>query len=963
MESRRLIFSRIEGAYIPRPVEWWRRRLAAVIVAIFLLPTASGWSQELTGPLPLDPAIRTGTLPNGLTYFVRRNARPEKRVLLRLAVKAGSIDEADDQRGLAHMLEHMAFNGSEHFKAGELVSYLESIGARFGPHVNAYTSYDETVYMLDLPTDRDGVIGRGFEALSDFGGRATLDTKEIDKERGVVIEEWRGRLGAGTRMQQPQMAALFGKSRYTDRIPIGSPDTLRSFKPERLREFYRKYYRPDRMAVIVVGDIDPGAMEMLVRQNFGSLRARGKGGRPASPIPPHADTRYVSVSDPEAQGSSVSIIHKHPLQIIHSAADYRRSLVRSLMHQMLGARFAEIARRGDAPFLRAGSDDDTFGRNVEAFSVSARVQDGGIEKGLSALAEELERVRMHGFGDAELERAKRSTLASYERAYNERDKSESGGYASELITYFLTGESAPGIETELQLARKFVPTITAQEAGAMARQLVSDHDRVVIATSPQKDGLAPATEASLRTALRSGEETPVTAWRDEVSGRELMAKAPTPGSITSRREIPELGVTVVTLSNGVEVWLKPTDFRNDQVMFTAYARGGTSTASRDDYLDAAFSTSLVGIAGVGGLTPVDLGKLLAGRIANASPYMSDYTHGVSGTSTPKDLEVALQLAHLYFTAPNADPSAIELMRRRLQANIANRDASPGSVFGDRVRSINTMDHYTAKPLRAEDITKLNPERMLSIYKQHFANAADFTFFFVGAFKVDEVSPLLATYLGSLPSKGSRDTRTGELHLQFPTAVKRETVTKGREPRSQTIISFFANTGLEELEVHRLRAATALLQNRLRDILREELGGTYSVGVGYSDTSPEPGYGTTTVQFGSSPENVDKLTTAVMTEVERLRREGPTAADVDKVKQAEKNDLQTSFRQNGYWLNSLQTMHLLGRDPLRINQRLERADSLSVENVHAAFKKYFPGDRYTVVTLVPESTPQRTASAN
>jgi zinc protease len=950
------------GAYIPRPCEWWRRRLAVAIVALLLLPTARGWGQDLAAPLPLDPAIRTGTLPNGLTFFIRKNARPEKRVLLRLAVKAGSIDEADDQRGLAHMLEHMAFNGSAHFKAGELVSYLESVGARFGPHVNAYTSYDETVYMLDLPTDRDGVVRRGFEALSDFGGRATLDTKEIDKERGVVIEEWRGRLGAGTRMQQPQMAALFGKSRYTDRIPIGTPETLRTFKPDRLREFYRKYYRPDRMAVVVVGDIDPMAMEALVREHFGTLRARGKGARPASPIPPHADTRYVSVSDPEAQGSSVSIIHKHPMQTLRTAAEYRQSLVRGLMHQMLGARFAEIARRPDAPFLRAGSGDDEFGRTVEAFSVSARVQDGGIDKGLAALAEELSRVRMHGFGEAELERAKRSTLAAYERAYNERDKSESGGYASELISYFLAGDAAPGIETELQLARKFIPTITAQEIGTLARQLVADHDRVVLATSPQKDGLAPATEAALRAALKSGEDTPVTAWRDEVSAKELMAKAPTPGTITSRREIPELGVTVLSLSNGVEVWLKPTDFRNDQVIFTSYARGGTATASREDYLDATFSTSLIGIAGVGGFTPVELGKLLAGRIASASPYMSDYTDGVSGSSTPKDLEVALQLTHLFFTAPNTDPTAIDLMRRRLQANIANRDQSPGSVFGDRVRSINTLDHYTAKPLRAEDIAKLNPERMQAIYKQRFANAANFTFFFVGAFKVDDVAPLLATYLGSLPSKGSRDAQTGQLHLQFPAAVQRETVNKGREPRSQTIISFFANTGLEELEVHRLRAATGVLQNRLRDILREELGGTYSVGVGYSDTSPEPGYGTTSVQFGSSPDNVEKLTSAVMTELDRLRREGPTAADVDKAKQAEKNDLQTSLRQNGYWLNSLQTMHLLGRDPLRINQRMERADSLSVENVHAAFKKYFPAERYTVVTLMPESTAQRTASA-
>jgi zinc protease len=947
-----------------------RIRAAYLVVAALLAAASAGLAQTPapaaaapdTAPLPLAPAIRTGTLPNGLTYFIRRNARPENRVLLRLVVKAGSTDEADDQRGLAHMLEHMNFNGSAHFKPGELVSYLESIGARFGPHVNAYTSFDETVYMLDVPTDRDGAVARGFDALSDFAGGATLDAKEIDKERGVVIEEWRGRLGAGTRLQQPQMDAIFGAgSRYATRIPIGTPEILRTFKPERLRQFYRDFYRPDHMAVVVVGDIDPAAMEALIRKDFAPLKAHGNARYPSTDIPSHAETRYVSLSDPEAQGSSVSIIHKRPLQELRSAADYRRSLVRSLMHQMLGARFAEISRRPDAPFLGAGSDDDTFGRTVEAFSVSARVTDGGIERGLSALATELARVRQFGFGQAELDRAKARTLASYERAYNERDKAESGGYANELITYYLTGEAAPGIETELQLARRFLPTITADETSAMARQLVSEQNRVVIATSPQKAGLAAVSQAQLQTALRSGEQQQVTAWKDEVSGRELLAQKPKPGTITARREIPEIGVTVLTLSNGVEVWLKPTDFRNDQVMFTSYARGGTSVASPDDYLNAAFSTSLVGMGGIGGLNPIDMGKLLAGHIASASAYVSDYTHGITGSSTPKDLETALQLAYLSFTAPNHDPAAFDLLKRRLEASIANRAQNPGAVFGDRVRSINTLNHYSTRPLTSDEIARLDPERMLAFYKSRFANAADFTFFFVGAFKVDDVAPLIATYVGGLPSTGSADTKFGDMHLQFPGTVQRETVNKGREPRSQTVISFFADTGLDELEVHRLRAATSVLENRLRDILREDMGGTYSVGVGYSDTTPDPGYGATVVQFGSAPENVDKLTRAVMTELDRLRRDGPSAADVDKVKQAEKNDLQTSMRQNGYWLNSLQTAHLLGRDPKRIAQRIERAESLNVENVHAAFKKYFPMDRYTVVTLMPEGAAPKTAS--
>ena len=922
---------------------------------MLLVGAVTGSAQDPSAPLPLDPAVKSATLPNGLKYLIRQNGRPEKRVMLRLAVKAGSMDEDEDQRGLAHMLEHMAFNGSTHFKPGELVSYLESIGARFGPHVNAYTSFDETVYMLDVPTDRPGALVRGFEALSDFAGGVTLDTAEIDRERGVVVEEWRGRLGAGTRMQEPQLKALFGDSRYVNRIPIGTPEVLKGFPADRLRQFYRDHYRPGRMAVIVVGDIDPSEIEKLVTEHFSALQPGGAP-RTVYPIPDHADTRYVAVSDVEAQGSSVSVTMKGPLVELKTGADYRKTLVRALMHQMLNARFAEIARQTDAPFLRAGSDDETYGLTVEAVSVSARVNDGAAERGLRALGEEIARVRQHGFGEAEFDRAKRSALASYERAYNERSTTESDGYAAELLRNYLSEEAAPGIEVELDLVRRFLPTITAQEIGALARDLFSDRNRVVIALSPEKAGLVAVTEPALRDALGAGTSATVAAWRDEIGGRELLAKKPQPGKVASRREIPEIGVTVLKLSNGVEVWLKPTDFRNDQIVFTSYARGGLALVKPEDYLDASLATSLVGIAGVGGFTPIDLGKLLAGRIGSASAYVSSYSQGINGSSTPKDLETALQLAYLHFTAPNSNPEAFELMKRRLEASLANQAQSPGAVYGERVRRINTSDHYSARAMQTSDLQKLDPEKMLTFYKQAFANAANFTFFFVGTFTVDGVTPLVEQYLGSLPSLGSPDARKGEMRLQFPKSVARETVTKGQEPRSQTVITFFADTGLEEMETHRLQAATEVLEMRLRDILREQLGGTYSVGVNYSNTSPEPGYGVTSVQFGSAPENVQSLTSAVMTEIARLRKEGPSAEDVRAVKESEKNDLQTAMRQNGYWLSSLQAMHLLGRDPKRILQRTERAESLTQDNIHAALRKYFPAERHTEVTLMPESTP-------
>ena len=431
MESSRLILSRIRAAYL--------------VTALLLVGGAPGSAQDLNAPLPLDLAIRTGTLPNGLTFFIRHNALPNDRVMLRLAVKAGSIDEADDQRGLAHVLEHMAFNGTAHFKPGELVSYLESIGAQFGAHVNAYTSFDETVYMLDVPTEKPGVLERGFEALSDFAGGLTLDPAEIDRERGVVIEEWRGRLGAGTRMQEPQLKALFGASRYIDRLPDRHARDSQELSSAAAARFLsdllpaRSHGRDRRWRHRGGRGRGAGPQELL--EHAGTVRRRRV---PIYDIPSHQETRYVSVSDKEAQASSVTVMYKRPLTELRTMAEYRRSLAEGLVFQMINSRFGEIARQPDAPFLGASAGDDTLGRTVEAFSVSARVKDGAIARGLSAITQEMTRVRQHGFGEAELDRAKRGTLAGFERAYNERDKSQSGPLAAELVRHFLNGEAAPG---------------------------------------------------------------------------------------------------------------------------------------------------------------------------------------------------------------------------------------------------------------------------------------------------------------------------------------------------------------------------------------------------------------------------------------------------------------------------------------------------------------------------------------
>ncbi len=766
------------------------RCVAAVGVAIVVawgtgvqgrqVAPAAAPALSLDQVLPVDPAVRTGQLGNGLRYYIRRNGRPADRVSMRLAVNVGSIHEDADQRGLAHFLEHMAFNGTENFKPGELITFLESIGARFGPHVNAYTSFDETVYMLDVPTDKPGYVERGLLALHDFAAGMNLTAEEIEKERGVVIEEWRGRLGAGSRVTDKQLPVLLANSRYAERLPIGTPEILKSFPRQRLVDFYRRWYRPDQMAVVVVGDVDPAEAQTLVEQRFGGIPpVTTTLETVARTVPPHEQTLYTIATDPEAQGWSVAIAHKRPVEVSTTVGDYRRSLIQQLATQMLNLRLREIARRPNAPFLAAEAGGSALGRAVEVYELGATVPEGGIAAALEALVVEARRMQEHGFGADELDRARAALLNAYERAYKERDTSESPGYANEYVRAFLEREPIPGIEFEHRIAATFLPAITLPEVMAEARTLVHDDNRVVLVVAPEKKDVPVPTEADLRATIARAGKAPVTAYTDALAGRALVEKPPAPGTVTARRTVPDVGATVLTLSNGVEVWLKPTDFKNDEVLFSAYALGGSSLAAEGDYHEASLATALAGIGGLGGLDPVALSKLLAGKSAQASPAIGPYTHGVNGRAAPRDLETAFQLNYLAFTAPNLTREAFELLKRRLSSALENQAQNPGYVFNEKVDLVNTSNHWSAKALTVADVQALDLEVLQRFYRERFANAADFTYFIVGAFTVDEITPLLERWVASLPSTGKKGSAFRDVGVRFPERTVTDAVRRGR----------------------------------------------------------------------------------------------------------------------------------------------------------------------------------------
>jgi zinc protease len=898
--------------------------------------------------------VTTGTLPNGLRYYIRHNTRPEKRVMLQLAVRAGSVDETDQQQGLAHFIEHMAFNGSRHFKPGELISTFESTGARMGPHLNAYTSFDETVYMFQLPTDQDAIVQKGVDALADFAGGISFDPKEVEKERGVVIEEWRGGLGAGSRLRDQQIPVLYYKSKYAERLPIGKPDIIKAATADQLRAFYTKWYRPDRMAVVAVGDMDVTQLKSMIESEFGALPKPSTTAPDRTyEVPLHSVLLVKVATDPEATQSSVSLVRKRAHAEEDRIGDYRRGLVHRLIFDMLNDRFDELSRKPEAQFLDAAAYEGMLSPTTDTFTLAAAVQEGKIPTALSALVIESRRVKQFGFGPGETDRAKKSTLAGYQRAYAERDKTESSSYAQEYVRNFLQGEPSPGIEYEYKLAQALVPAISTAEIGAAVRSLFADESRVVLAVMPRKAEVPAPTDAQLRGAMTSAESVAVTAWADTASTKPLMEHVPDAGSVTNRREIPELGVTIVRFANGVEAWLKPTDFKNDQVLFSLEAPGGSSLASPDLYYEASLAPAQVSLSGAGGHSQIELQKLLAGKIASAGPFISTYTQSIAGSSTPADLETALQLLNLDFTAPGDDPDAFALIVRQLQAAYANRDNSPEVLFREKAADVNTSHNYTTRPLTPDRIAKLDRAAMLSFYRERFSNAADFTFYMVGTFKVDDVVPLVARYVGSLPSKGQPTSRYREVGVKFPQAIERATVVKGSEPKALALLSFFADPPVDENEQARVEAATDVLEIALRDVLREELGETYSVSVGLAQPLPERGDGRIAVSFGAAPENLDKMIERILQEVRRMQQDGPPADLVNRAKESARRDYETSVKQNGYWLSRFESARLLGRDPMLILSRPQRIDAITPANVQEMFRKYFPMDRYTLITLLPE----------
>lgn len=920
--------------------------------------SAAAAQLKLGDTLPVSPLVRKGQLANGLTYYVHRNARPENKLELRLVVKAGSILEDDDQQGLAHFTEHMAFNGSTHFKRNELVSYLQSIGVKFGADLNAYTSFDETVYILPIPTDRREVVEQGFQVLEDWAHGLSFNDADIDSERGIVLEELRIGKGVDDRMNKVLMPKMLNGSRYAERLPIGKEQVIRNFSYDAIKRFYRDWYRPDLMAVVAVGDIDPDEAQRLIERHFGKLK------NPANPrprtyatIPARQHSEGLVFTDPEMSANMVYIHYPvQPWVSDNTLADYRQKLLESMCASILNQRMAELTQQDNPPFLQGGSGMSKVVRGYRWFGAAAVLGKGGVEPAIHALVTEDRRARQFGFTASEIERAKKAMLRSYENMYQERDKSDSAGYAAEYIRNFLEDETIPGVAAEYQYAQQLIPGITLAEVNAVLKSSIPDQQSKLVAyTGTDKPGQARPTPTAeqLLALTAAAEKIPVQAQQDKAYARQLMATPPAAGSIVQQTTDDKLGTTELVLSNGVRVVLKPTDFNNDEVLLAGLRFGGWSLFDDKDMLAAQHASSIVNQMGVLTYSPTELGKILAGKSVSSAAGFSALNEVVRGESGRADIESMLQLAYLQMTAPRKDATLYNAYIERQRELAQNNLARPEAMLSDTV----TATLYGNSPrvprrARPADFEQLSLDRVFDLYTSRLANARDFTFFLVGSFDIEQVKPLIATYLASLPT-GPATTFRDDGVRPVRGVVKKE-VHAGTEQKSVISLSFTGAAAYSRDARLALQAMTEVLNIKLIEVLREQMGVVYSASLqGSLNRLPYENYAISAT-LPCAPENVDKVLAATFAEIDKVKQQGVQQADLDKVKAAMLRNYRKGMRENDYWIGSLQNAYINGTDPQDMLRFEKRLAALTPQDLQQAAQRYFDLQNYVQVVLKPQA---------
>ena len=912
-------------------------------------------------PLPLWSQVKRGTLPNGLTYYVMKHGKPEKRAFMWLAVNAGAVQEDDDQRGLAHFVEHMAFNGTKRFPKAAIIEYLEKIGMRFGADLNAYTNFDQTVYQLEVPTDNQEFIAKGFDILRDWSGDLTIDPAEVEKERGVVLEEWRLSRGAGRRLFDKQIGVLYEGTRYPDRITIGLPEILKTAPQKTLARYYKDWYRPDLMAVIVVGDFaDPAAIEKQITDKFADLKNPATPRpRPSGGVPNAKGTRVTIETDKELPGQSVAVYNMLPHRPEATAKDFRRSIVERLYGAVLRERLRILGRKANAPFSSAfAGSSDRLARDIDMFTRSAQVRAGKVEDALRAMFFEVLRIEKYGILQPELDRARINLARQVEQSAVEAKTTHARGYLEELVRSFLEKEFVIGREAERDMTLAFLPKISLAELNLTAQSFGGADNRVISITGPEGKPL-PTKERVLAIIDEVG-KSPIEAWVDKPAPTTLLTKTPKPGTVVKEATNAKAVVTEWTLSNGARVIIRPTDFEADTVIIDGLSPGGTATASAALYPHARFADDIARVGGAGEHDIEGLAKVLAGKDVSASTSIGETTESISGRASAKDLETLFQLIHLKTTQPRKDDEAIAVWRANYAEQLEDRERSPDFQYSKRSSETLWKKHPRRLAARPADVTKLDADKALAFYKSRFGDAADFTFVIVGNVELAKLKPLVETYLASLPAK-NRIEQEKDLKIRRIGGVVKKSWAFGQEAKASVSTTFHGDEAWSRDKERDMFILGRVLSILLRDNLRENLDGVYGVSAGGALARRPHQERSFSISYGCEPSRVDELVKATDTEIAALVKSGVKQDILDRVKETFVRERETQLRNNNFWAGWLQTAYRYGDDPALILDTAPVVARMTPELVKAAAKRFLDGRRlYRAVHMPAKGDPAKPA---
>ncbi|UIR57980.1 insulinase family protein [Sphingobacterium sp. SRCM116780] len=917
--------------------------------AILAQDTVS-WDQKL----PFDNEVLTGKLKNGFTYYIRRNVEPEKRVTMYLANKVGSILENEEQLGLAHFLEHMNFNGLKHFPKNELINYLQKAGVRFGSDLNAYTGFDETVYQLPIPSDDPELLKNGLQVMRDWAQDALLTTDEIDKERGIVMEEMRGNRGVSQRLQDKFFPIVLNGSRYSKRLPIGTEKIITTFKPETIRKFHQDWYRPDLQSIIIVGDIDVKDMEARVKTLFSDLKAPAKKlERTKYNVDLLNKNQFIAITDPELPYTVVQIMIKSKEEKTVTVKDYRKELLVSSFNMMVADRFSEIMQQADAPFIHAGGNIAGFIAGLDVFSLMVVPKPGQLEVGFKKMMTEFERIQKFGFTQSELDRAIVAMNKGNETSYIERSKKKSDSYVHRYMNNFLKDEAVLSNDDNYKITKQLLPTLTLKEVNALIAKYYTDLNRDVIIMGPEKDKATLPTEQTVNSWIKTVESENVTAYEDKVSKLPLLSKEPIKGSIVSSKELKDINSKELTLSNGVKVILKPTNFKNDEILITASSPGGSSLYPDQDYFSASNAAGLVDASGIGQLKNVELQKYLTGKNVRMSPYISENYEGLYGSSDKEGLKNTFELVYGYFAEPRLDDDVFQSTIARTIGGLENRENNPSNVFSDQIKTALYGDNIRRKNATIDLVKTIDKNRAFEIYKDRFADASDFTFTIVGSFTEEEIKPYLENYLAALPNLGRKESYK-DLRIIEPAQGKRVVVNKGKEDKASVQLAYYGDYAYSEAENINMDALESILTIKLLERLREAESGVYSVGASASyGKLPHARY-SFGIGFGTAPSKVDVLIKSAVDEVSKIKKNGPLKEDIDKFVIEQKRQLELQLKENGFWAGYISGSYQNQEDVAEILRRLDDLSKVSVESVKAVADKYLKQERMFEFILLPDA---------